>query len=120
MALTTQQKIHLLITGNSTVGNVFSADELDFFANQADDDLYGAAAIGCRVMAADASKRALLFRSNGATIDRTSGPRHWVDLATSYEAKALSVPNEVIQTLGYDVDWAGQDQTEFFGEERNE
>lgn len=92
----------------------FSDQEISTLSDQASGDSQQAAALGCEIIAMDEAKRAISVSvSSGMSISRTNRPTFWLQRAKTLREHAAKIPWETVDSMDYDVDFTGEDYSEY-------
>ncbi len=113
---TTRGKVRLLIGDTDGESYLFEDAEVDALL-ALNPNVYAAAALGCRAVAGDKAKQAVVVGLAGVDVDRREIAAHYMELARGYEERARTVPVERVDAFDYEVDAAGVDRSRYTGEE---
>lgn len=125
-------KIRLLLhdttTGTYGTDYLLSDEDISGLLEQNGDDVWLAAADGCRVLAARVVSSAYSVSIGGAiNVNKTALVNHWLSLAAKYEARSAGVIpggggmlgglREYIDSYAQGVDGYGRDTSEYVGDD---
>lgn len=117
---TARDRIRFHTTDTVQTSAVFSNEEIDGLLSVYTDELM-AAAYALRNRAVYFAARAISFsvgagNNDSIRVDRRVLPKFYMDLADTLENRALTTPDEFIDSVAYHVDDFGRDQSEYIGE----
>ncbi len=117
---TSRGRVRLLLGDTDTADatkQIFTDAEIDAFLAIESSEVYAAAAAACESLAANTARSAILYRAEKMfAIDRKEVPKHFRELAQRYRDRATSAPAEEIDSMDYNIDPFGRDQSEYVGD----
>ena len=111
--------LRTLLGDTTSTDYVFSDAELTALLDLNGDDLWAAAADGCRSLAAKYTKEALdisLGRGD-IKVDKTKRAKYYAELAQTYNARSGLNTSEYVDSLNIGVNRAGRDVGEYIGDD---
>ena len=98
---------------------LFTDAEIDAFLSLENQEVYAAAAMGCRSIAAGVAKSAIRYKAEKMfEIDKKGLPKWYLELAKDYTERATSgEPWEIADSVDYVIDRFGRDLSEYVGQE---
>lgn len=123
-----------LLTHDTTTGTygtdyLLSDEDISALLEQNGDDVWLAAADGCRVLAARvvSSAYSVSIGSGAISVNKTQLVSHWLELAKKYEARSAGIipggggllggVTEFIDSYAQGVDAYGRDSSEYVGDD---
>lgn len=117
---TNRGKVRLLIGDTDLVtaaNQIFSDAEIDAFLELESNDVYMAAAVACRGIAASAARSAIAWKSLDLSVDKKDVPKHFMALGSEFKARAQAgVPWEEIDAYDIRISDFGVDSSEYVGD----
>jgi hypothetical protein len=90
---------------------IFTDADVDAFLAMEGGSVYGAAAVACRAIAANAARSRIALRATGNPVGR------WSELAKQYDVRAIeSDPIELMDAAEYRISPFGEDMSEYVGD----
>jgi hypothetical protein len=101
-----------------TIGTdyIFSDASIDALLDLNDDDVWLAAADGCRARAGEKSDGAIAIDLSGLKVDLKKPPEYWLRLAQVYEKRSAGDVSEYVDSFLHRVSFAGEDESEYVGD----
>jgi len=111
---TSRGRVRLLLADTNSSSYTFEDEEIDAFLSLSDDNPLMAAALALRSAAADHKKVAGLVRLfREADIDMREAISRLIELADSYERRAMAQAGATVTQLQQKIDEYGRDLTDF-------
>ncbi|MHA2070017.1 MAG: hypothetical protein ACXABY_37100 [Candidatus Thorarchaeota archaeon] len=98
------------------VDYIFSDASIDALLDLNDDDVWLAAADGCRARAGEKSDGAIAIDLSGLKVDLKKPPEYWLRLAQVYEKRSAGDVSEYVDSYLHQVSFAGEDESEYVGD----
>lgn len=117
---TARDRVRFYTTDTVQSGAIFSNEEIDGLLSVWTDELL-AAAYALRNRAVYFAARAISFsvgagNNDSIRVDRRNLPKFYMDLADTLERRAMTTPDEQIDSVAFHIDAFGRDQSEYIGE----
>lgn len=117
---TARDRVRFHTTDTVQSGAVWSNEEIDGLLSAYTDEFL-VAAYALRNRAVYFAARAISFsvgagNNDSIRVDRRNLPKFYMDLADHLENRALTTPDEQIDSFAFHVDEFGRDQSEYIGE----
>lgn len=120
---TDRGKVRLMIRDVTTVSGptlgvdyLFADDSIDALLEINDNDVWLAAADGCRARAGEKADGAISVDLSGLKVDLKKPSEYWLRLAQTYEKRSGGDVVEYIDSYLHQVSLTGEDQTEYVGD----
>jgi hypothetical protein len=101
-----------------TIGTdyIFSDASIDALLDLNDNDVWLAAADGCRARAGEKTDGAIAVDLSGLKVDLKKPPEYWLRLAQVYEKRSGGDVVEYVDSYLHSVSFAGEDESEYVGD----
>ena len=111
--------LRTLLGDTDSTDYIFEDAELTALLDLNGDDVWRAAADGCRSLAAKYTKEALDIGlgKGDIRIDKTKRARYYSDLAKTYDGRSGSEVSEYVDSMNIGVDAYGSDRSEYVGDD---
>ena len=116
---TSRGRVRLLLSDTDTTDatkQIFTDAEIDAFLALGSNEVFDAAAMGCRSIAASTGRAAVAYRAVGMSIERSKIPDVFMKLAEQYEKRVMSEPSEFFDHVDDNVNVYGVDDSEYSGD----